>query len=149
VSWFSQLTEDTGVSVKFFQLSLYVLFFFFVMIALFRLLLKSKEVTGDSIIIAIAIYCLIGILGGSLAMLIETIYPGQAYKLPDTIQYGDLLDFTYYSFVTLTTLGYGDITPIRQESQTLGFMLAVVGQFYVAVIIAILVSQYISSRSNR
>jgi hypothetical protein len=147
-TWFSELFAANRLYIEIIQLVLYVLFFAFVLIALFRWLIKSTVVTIDSIIVAVAIYCLFGIIGGSLALLLETVYPGQVYKLPDTIQHGDLLDFTYYSFVTLTTLGYGDITPLRQESQTLSYMLAMIGQFYVAIIIAILVSQYIGGNKK-
>ena len=114
------------------------------MVALFRFLIKSRVVTVDSIIIAASIYCIFGIIGGSLSMLLDNIYPGLAYSLPESISDPNLLDFTYYSFVTLTTLGYGDITPIRQESQTLGYLLAVVGQFYIAIIVAVLVSKLVT-----
>jgi hypothetical protein len=144
VSWYSEFSTADYLGVRIFKLSLYVLFFLFVLVALFRALLISKRVTVDSIIIAVAIYCLFGIIGGSLALLLNTIYPGLAYNLPESIQHADLLDFTYYSFVTLTTLGYGDITPIRQETQALSYLLAVLGQFYVAVIVAILVSKLVS-----
>jgi len=148
ISWFSQVFDHSNVTIDMFKLGLYALFFSFVMITLFRWLIKSANVTIDSIIVAIAIYCLFGIIGGSLASAIYILYPEQAYNMPDTIQHFDLLDFTYFSFVTLTTLGYGDITPIRQESQTLSYMLAVIGQFYMAIIIAILVSQYIVSKKT-
>lgn len=144
ISWYSEFSTADYLGVRIFKLSLYVLFFVFVLVALFRALLIMKKVTVDSIIIAIAIYCIFGIIGGSLAFLLQNIYPGQAYNMPESLQYTDLLDFTYYSFVTLTTLGYGDITPLRQETQTLSYLLAVLGQFYVAVIVAILVSKLVS-----
>jgi hypothetical protein len=47
---------------------------------------------------------------------------------------------TYYSFVTLTTVGYGDINPVSPATRTLAWMEAVTGQFYLAVIVAGLVS---------
>ena len=54
----------------------------------------------------------------------------------------------YFSFVTLTTLGYGDITPVSATARSLSFMQAVAGQFYVAVLVAGLVSAYISDRRD-
>jgi len=144
ITWFSEIFDPSSPGVKIFQLGTYVLFFAFVMVALFRFLIKTKVVTVDSIIIAASIYCIFGIIGGSLSMLLNNIFPGLAYSLPESIKDPNLLDFTYYSFVTLTTLGYGDITPIRQESQTLGYLLAVVGQFYIAIIVAILVSKLVT-----
>lgn len=148
ISWFSKTLDDDIFEVQVFQLSLYVLFFMFVTFALFTHLIKTKKVTVDSIIIAIAIYCLFGIIGGSLAMLLSVIFPFDAYNLPPLLHEVNMLDYTYYSFVTLTTLGYGDITPARQETQALGYMLAVTGQFYVAIVVAILVSKLVTHQQE-
>ena len=49
--------------------------------------------------------------------------------------------FIYYSFVTLTTLGYGDVTPIAPTARVLSWVEAVIGQFYIAILVAGLVSQ--------
>ena len=48
----------------------------------------------------------------------------------------------YYSFVTLTTLGYGDVTPVHAVARTLAYLEAVIGQLYIAVLIASLVGRY-------
>ena len=61
---------------------------------------------------------------------------------------GDFLLFEYYSFVTLTTLGYGDITPVSRVAQTVSVLEAVVGQLYLVVVIASFVGMYISKRSS-
>ena len=52
----------------------------------------------------------------------------------------EISKFIYYSFVTMTTLGYGDIAPLDRATRTLSWMQAVAGQFYVALVIAWLVS---------
>ena len=57
-------------------------------------------------------------------------------------------DWIYFSFVTITTLGYGDITPVTQTAKTLSFTEAIVGQFYIAVLVAGLVSAYISTKKD-
>jgi len=57
-------------------------------------------------------------------------------------------DWIYFSFVTITTLGYGDITPLTQTARTLSFLEAIVGQFYIAVLVAGLVSAYISTKQD-
>jgi voltage-gated potassium channel Kch len=54
------------------------------------------------------------------------------------------IDLTYYSFVTLTTLGYGDIAPITPLARSLAYLEAIVGQIYLTIIIARLVGLYIS-----
>jgi hypothetical protein len=57
--------------------------------------------------------------------------------------------FTYYSFVTLTTLGYGDITPAAEHAQTLAWLEALIGQLYLAVMVAGFVAVHISESMNK
>ena len=52
-------------------------------------------------------------------------------------------EFMYYSFVTITTLGYGDLTPVRPLARAVTYLEAIVGQFYVAVLVAWLVGMYL------
>jgi len=59
-----------------------------------------------------------------------------------------LHDFVYYSFVTLTTLGYGDIVPLSATARSLVYMEAIFGQFYIAILVAGLVSIHISNQSR-
>ena len=58
-----------------------------------------------------------------------------------------LAEWVYFSFVTLTTVGYGDIAPVTQGARSLAMLEALVGQLYPAVIIARLVSLQTSSGS--
>ena len=58
-------------------------------------------------------------------------------------------DFTYYSYVTLTTLGYGDITPKTPTAKYLATLEAIIGQLYLAVLIARLVGLYIAQEQYR
>lgn len=57
--------------------------------------------------------------------------------------------FTYYSFVTLTTLGYGDITPVSEAARTLAWIEALIGQLYLAVMVAGAVARYMSEGRGR
>lgn len=56
--------------------------------------------------------------------------------------------FQYYSFVTITTLGYGDVTPVSDVAKALSVLEAVVGQLYLVVVIAWLVGMYVSAKSK-
>jgi len=58
-----------------------------------------------------------------------------------------LTELMYYSFVTPTTLGYGDLTPVKPIARTVGYQ-AIVGQFYVAVLVAWLVGMYLSGKNQ-
>ena len=59
-----------------------------------------------------------------------------------------LNDFLYFSFVTLTTLGYGDLLPLSATAKTLAFVEAIFGQFYIATLVAGLVAANISGRAK-
>jgi len=57
-------------------------------------------------------------------------------------------EWLYFSFVTMTTLGYGDILPVSAAARGLAYMQAIVGQFYIAILVAGLVSAYVSNRGE-
>ena len=115
-------------------------FFIFVVVYLFKFIRRSDRVTLDVLITAVNIYLLLGIIGGSLASLLNIIYP-EAYNFPDYTSARVFIPFLYYSFITMTTVGYGDITPRIPETQTLGYFIAITGQLYVAIIIAFIVGK--------
>ena len=58
------------------------------------------------------------------------------------------LIFQYYSFVTITTLGYGDITPVTEVAKTFSALEALVGQLYLVVVVAWLVGMHVSRKAN-
>ncbi len=129
-SWFIDL-------VKF---GFFVSFFIFVMSFLLRFITQSAYVTVDVIITSINVYLLAGIVGASLSMAFFRSYP-EAYNFPAYIKQPMFTDFLYYSFITMSTVGYGDITPRIPETQTLAYILSISGQLYVAIIIAFLIGK--------
>ncbi|MCZ6478782.1 MAG: potassium channel family protein [candidate division NC10 bacterium] len=126
--------------------SLTILFLIFIAITVLFHVLKDEEVTADKIYGALVVYLLIGFTWALLFTVIEGIRP-QSFLIGD-LQRASIRDmsthFTYYSFVTLTTLGYGDITPLTPAAKTFSFMEAVFGQIYIAVLIARLVGLHIA-----
>jgi len=56
--------------------------------------------------------------------------------------------FTYYSFITLTTVGYGDVTPVSAPARTFAWLEALTGQFYIAVLVAGLVGALLADKSE-
>ncbi len=117
--------------------------------------LGSKVVTGDTIRGAIIIYLFIGSLFSSIYILIEVVSPG-SFLITNSAGHPSISSsseisrlFGYFSFVTLTTLGYGDIIPIKDFSRTMAWIEAFIGQIYLAVIIARLVGIYIAQESKK
>lgn len=123
------------------KLVLLSLFFLFIIVALFRFIIRSRRVNLDVILAAINIYLLIGIASGSLAYLFYHIYPA-AFNFPVNAGEPAFTTFIYFSFITMATVGYGDIVPGIPETQTLAYLVAITGQLYVAIIIAFLVGKY-------
>jgi len=97
---------------------------------------------------AICIYLLVGVMLGLINMFIARLAPGsfEGVDMSDIRSRG--LDLIYYSFVTMTTLGYGDITPQRPLARAVAYLAAVAGQFYIAILVGGMVGIYLSHRTR-
>lgn len=128
-----------------------ILFLGFVAVMILRSILSQEQITMDSIFGAICAYLLLGIVWGAAYSVLEVSHPGSfdttpamadALKSPHTRAPA----LVYYSFVTMTTVGYGDITPVSIPARTLSWLQAMTGQFYIAVLVAFLVGIHVSRR---
>lgn len=114
----------------------------------YRHLLLSGAINVNKIIGAICIYLLIGLNWAMFYLFINLANPNSFHGLTSTaigVQFSELL---YYSYVTITTVGYGDLTPIKPIARTLSYIEAIIGQFYVAVLVAWLVGMYLSDKGD-
>ena len=118
-----------------------MLAFAYIAVIILRYLFQAKEVTADIITGAICVYFLIGLMWASAYAILEAFQPG-SFQIPQGTG-GGMAHFNYFSFVTLTTLGYGDVTPVGSAARSLSILEAVMGQLYVAVLIARLVGMHI------
>ena len=112
--------------------------YFYIAILLTKCLLAIRVVTADLIYCAISIYLLIGVGWGGVYSIVEGISPG---SFSATLESGDLL---YFSFVTLTTVGYGDVLPLSILGKRIAMLEAAMGSIYMAVIVAMIVARYMS-----
>jgi len=104
---------------------------------------RSGGITIFRVCGAIAVYIILGILWGEFYILIYLLVPGAFYFDPST-QYGEppISELIYFSFSTLTTLGFGDVLPVHPMARSLTTLEALVGQLYPAVLLARLVTLY-------
>jgi len=123
------------------------LFFGFAAVNILRRMLKQQEVTRETIFSAIVAYLLIGLMWAFLYMLVEKLAPG-SFAFPDTDLRTTAMHFEYFSFVTITTLGYGDILPVTNKASSLAMLEALVGQIYLVVLVAWLVGMHVSRKSK-
>lgn len=118
------------------------LFLFFLVLTIFVLyrLTISRRINSNIIYCAVCGYLLLGLLGGLGFRLIHHFYENSFYMSGGHEPKVD--DFTYLSFVTLATLGYGDISPISPPAKVVSIFLSVAGQMYLVVVIGIIIGKF-------
>jgi hypothetical protein len=109
---------------------------------------RARRVTSETLFGALSVYLLIGLIFALAFTTLEAREPG-SLSLPATAFEADLPDprqfstISYFSFVTMTTLGYGDIGPLTPAARSLVTLEALLGQLFLAVLIARLVALHI------
>jgi voltage-gated potassium channel len=126
-------------------------FFFnlFIVVFMVRHIAQSEKVNVTIILNSINGYLLIGILGSVLLAMAELLQKSLYHLDTGAINFAGgtakgFHDFLYFSFVTLTTLGYGDVTPVSAFAKSATIIIAVTGQLYLTILIAILVGKFLS-----
>jgi voltage-gated potassium channel len=112
---------------------------------IFFYLFREDRITSDMIMGAICVYFLMGLIWAFVYSTLEFFQPG-SFQMPQGAV--NQATFTYYSYVTLTTLGYGEITPISTPARSFAILEAMMGQLYLAVLIARLVGIHIAQSSR-
>jgi len=97
---------------------------------------------------AICVYLLLGIALGVLNMFVYLLIPGSFTGLPIGPDSEQGMNLIYYTFVTMTTLGYGDISPVSPLARALAYITAVAGQFYIAILVGMMVGLYLSQNQS-
>lgn len=122
-------------------------FFIFTTVIAARQVLFTGEITGNKIIGAICIFFLLGLIWAMMYLLLLEFDPNSLNNIAQDKWYNNVSQVVYFSFVTLTTLGYGDVSPVLPVARFLAYIEALMGQFYIAVMVASLVGVRIASLS--
>lgn len=129
-----------------------IMFFIYITYSMVKFIAQSRSVDEIILLNAINSYLLIGIVGAFLFISVEVgyVYFANAEQVLNfnTIANPSFQDYVYFSFVTLTTLGYGDITPVIPLAKSLTVALSLTGQLYLTILVAMLVGKYASQRNN-
>jgi hypothetical protein len=120
-----------------------VLYFGLIAIVILGFIFSTKHVSSDIIIASLVVYLLFGIMWGFSYQVLELLQPG-SFRAPDGFFDQAGSGFMYYSFITLTTIGYGDVTPISGIAQSFSQLEGIVGQSYMAVLVARLVGLHVA-----
>jgi voltage-gated potassium channel len=128
---------------------LHLVFFVYVVIIMLRYVFSTQRVTVDMIFAALCTYLLIGLAWMFIYSCIELRLPGSFSSITANDYQTQMHEFLYYSFVTLSTLGYGDVTPLNEFAKPWAIIESIIGQFYLALVLARLVGLQISARNQR
>lgn len=143
--------------VVLFRFAAHLAFLIYAVLLILYEVMQVGRVTADRLRGAICVYLLLGLIWAVLYSMIEYSRPGAfvaAGGEPLTQRasdagYRDFSILVYYSYVTLTTLGYGDVAPVSPVARTFSWLEAVTGQVYLAVLIARLVGLHIAQADSR
>jgi hypothetical protein len=148
----SNLAGNTFILTAMYSFS--IVFLVLTAILVLSYVLKDGEVTRDRIAAALCVYLLLGIIWAQAYSLMMTIDPdsfilSNAPTVTKTGLGSSAFDAYYFSFVTLTTLGYGDITPVHPVVRAFATLEAVIGPLYLAILIARLVGLHIAQKNGK
>ena len=127
------------------RLSIYFLFYFMLTINIIKQVWHSKNVNKNVIMGLMSGYIALGFLSFCLFMSIELINPG---AFEGVLMESELFRFRadaimYYSYITLLTIGYGEIVPVIPIAQIAAILVGLVGQFYLVIVTAVVIEKYI------
>jgi voltage-gated potassium channel len=153
--WLDHFDASTSYALP--RSILSILFFTYIGGTILTHVLKAERVTFDKICAALCSYLLIGVIFAFLYSLLEFLNPGMFLAGGEVIPQGDPRAFhgaglgqaIYFSFTTLTTLGYGDIAGATPVAKNLSVLEALIGQIYLVVLVARLVGMEISHSSSK
>ena len=136
-NWLDEMGSENTIIVK---IASTLLFFSYILALTLRKLFTTREININSIIGVINGFIVLGIIAGTSMLVIHTIWTDSfvfTYEEPNTF-----LSYIYFGFVAITTLGFGDIVPVTPPGQLGVIIFSVLGQMYLATIIASFVGKY-------
>ncbi|QNI31041.1 hypothetical protein H7849_18295 [Alloacidobacterium dinghuense] len=126
---------------------LLAVFFCLAVIGLFSYLRNAGSVTSEHLYTAMSIYLLLGMAWFAVYCAMDVVYPG-SFGHPNNTVSDRQSELLYFSLITLSTVGYGDVVPLQSEARMLAALEGITGVLYVAITVAILVSAYRRQNSS-
>lgn len=145
------LMDDNNESVfNFIRMIIYFLFYVVVTLEIVKQVWKSKIVNKNVILGLISGYVSLGLIGFFICLTVETVHPGSFLGILTENTFNGIWteQLMYYSFITLLTIGYGDILPVTALAHKAAILIGLMGQLYLVILTAIVVGKFINqSRS--
>lgn len=129
------------------KLLFYFFFYAVVTIQLILLVWYSREINARGMMALMSGYLCLGLVGFFIFLLIEVFEPGAISGIDLNHRFTD--EIMYYSYITLLTIGYGDILPVTPLAQRASVLLGLFGQFYMVILVAVVLDKFKSNRKNK
>jgi len=127
------------------------IFYIYIVFKLITQFVKAKKVSRLVILGSINGYLLMGIVFSILTILVTWFYPNSYFSSASNTFLSHTVNFhtyIYYTFITMATVGYGDIVPISAAARAVAILISVTGQFYIAILVAFLVGKFAGIHVN-
>lgn len=135
--WLNYAFQEHTLFILFSHIAL-LAFFCYLVFHLFQSLKEYRRLSNNIIYAAICGFLMIGISGAQSIQIVEVLVPNSFLNLKDSF-YNPI----YFSFVSVTTIGFGDIVPLTNSAKALSIFLGIAGQMYVTLIVGIMVGKYL------
>ena len=161
--WGTRLLAENTRFYEVFLFGSFTIFFSMIAYNLFRQMRRIEKVDESMIIASITGYLLLGTLAFLSFCIIEMLLPGsftntqklliehsEVNSLVDMTKYSKhvVSDLFYFSFISMSTIGYGDIYPVGQVAKKVAVLIGIIGPFYMAIVVATLVGRSMSGNSK-
>jgi len=133
---------------NFIRLIAYFLFYVVVVFQLIKQVWRAKIVSKNVIFGLVSGYISLGLIGFFICISIEMVHPGAFHGITTLTSEPITEQLMYFSYITLLTIGYGDIYPITALAHKATILIGLMGQIYLVVITAIVVGKYINQKAN-
>jgi len=140
LGWFPQ---DSFIVLS--QSILHTILYSYAIFMILSVLMPQKKADIETIYGTISVYILIGLCWTNIYNIVDFFHPGSfAFSNPIIDRPFDWSDYLYYSFVTLTTLGYGDIVPVAPQARSCAILESIFGVIFIAVMVSKTIGLYVS-----
>lgn len=141
-----ELTDVPGAPV--FGLTVLLVFFLVIAFSVGRRVLLAGNADSNTIIGSLAVYLLLGLIWATLYLLSLEFFPDAFNGIERSNWSDNFSNAAYFSFVTMTSLGYGDISPALPLTRALAYLQAIAGAFFMAIVVASLIGVRTSQRTK-
>lgn len=149
VQWLTKIIGNETLEVVASLLN--TIFYTYIVVKLVRQFVKAKTVTPLVIMGTINGYLLMGLIFSIFTIVVSWFYPESYYSTIANVYLSDKVNFhtyIYYTFISMTTVGYGDIVPVSATARATAVLISVCGQFYIAILVAFLVGKFAGVHVN-